>query len=141
VKFMSSYESYFLQAEAVARGWMTGDATTLYQKGITASFTAYNAVPGTYITTQVAAFPATKAAQIGAIITQKYFAMACNQGFEAWTEWRRTGYPTFFVTPVVSSLPAGTFPARFLYPNTELTRNPNFPGAKLITDKVWWDVN
>ncbi|SFD29468.1 Starch-binding associating with outer membrane [Chitinophaga sp. CF118] len=141
VKFMSSYESYFLQAEAVARGWLTGDATTLYQEGITASFQAYNATPGTYITTQLAAFPATKAAQIEAIIVQKYFAMCCNQSFEAWTEWRRTGYPTFFVTPVVSSLPAGTFPVRFLYPNTELTRNPNFPGAKLVTDKVWWDVN
>lgn len=141
VKFISSYESYFLQAEAVTRGWLTGDAATLFEEGITASFDAYGATPGTYITNQVAAFPAGEEARIDSIITQKYFAMALNQGFEAWTEWRRTGYPNFFVTPVVSSLPAGTFPARFLYPNTELTRNPNFPGAKTITEKVWWDVN
>jgi len=142
VKFISSYESYFLQAEAAARGWLTGDAATLYQQGIQASFGAYQATPGTYITTQVAAFPATGVeAQVEAIQIQKYFAMALNQNFEAWTEWRRTGYPKdFFVKPVTGTLPAGTYPARFLYPNTELTRNPNFPGAKVITDKVWWDT-
>ena len=141
VKFISSYESYFLQAEAVTRGWLTGDAADLFQQGITASFDAYGATPGNYITNQVASFPATEPARIDSIITQKYFAMALNQNFEAWTEWRRTGIPNFFVTSAVSSLPAGTYPARFLYPNTELTRNPKFPGAKVITDKVWWDVN
>ncbi len=140
VKFMSAAESYFLQAEAAARGWLAGDARGLYEDGITASFAAYNVTPGAYITTAVAAFPATGlAAQVKAIITQKYFAMNGNQGFEAWSEWRRTGYPDFFVRSVESSLPAGQFPARFLYPNTELTRNPNFPGAKVVTDKVWWD--
>ncbi|WP_044217680.1 SusD/RagB family nutrient-binding outer membrane lipoprotein [Chitinophaga pinensis] len=140
VKFMSAAESYFLQAEAAARGWLAGDARGLFEDGITASFEAYNVTPGAYITTAVAAFPASGlAAQLKAIITQKYFAMNGNQGFEAWSEWRRTGYPDFFVRSVESSLPAGQFPARFLYPNTELTRNPNFPGAKVVTDKVWWD--
>jgi len=33
------------------------------------------------------------------------------------------------------------FPARLLYPSAEVTRNGNFPGQKLIYDKVWWDVN
>lgn len=143
VKLISDYESYFLQAEAVARGWMTGgNAATLFQQGIQASFDAYQATPGAYITTQVAGFPATGVeAQVDSIITQKYFAMALNQNFEAWTEWRRTGYPNnFFVKPITGTLPAGTYPSRFLYPNTELTRNPNFPGAKIVTDKVWWDT-
>jgi hypothetical protein len=142
VKFMSAAESYFLQAEAAARNWLAGDVRALYEDGISASFASYNVTPGTYITTAVAAFPATGLeAQLEAIITQKYFAMNGNQGFEAWSEWRRTGYPDFFVRSVESSLPAGQFPQRFLYPNTELTRNPNFPGAKIVTDKVWWDVN
>lgn len=141
VKFISAAESYFLQAEGVARGWLTGDAKALYQSGITASFTAYSVTPGTYITTQVAAFPAAAVDQIKAIITQKYFAMCGNQNFEAWTEWRRTGYPDFFVRSQASILAAGLMPQRFLYPNAEITRNPNFPGAKLATDKVWWDAN
>jgi hypothetical protein len=139
---MSAAESYFLQAEAAARGWLAGDVRALYEQGITASFASYDVTPGAYITTAVAAFPATGlAAQLKAIITQKYFAMNGNQGFEAWSEWRRTGYPDFFVQSVESSLTPGQFPQRFLYPNTELTRNPNFPGAKVVTDKVWWDAN
>jgi hypothetical protein len=145
VKFISSYESNFLQAEAVARGWLAGNAMSLYREGIAASFRAYandtSVANIAYINARAAAFPGAEPAMIDSIITQKYFAMALNQNFEAWTEWRRTGYPNFFVTSAVSSLPAGTYPARFLYPNTELTRNPNFPGAKVITEKVWWDVN
>lgn len=141
VKFISAAESYFLQAEAVSRGWLTGDAKALYQQGIEASFSAYKVSTGSYVSDRVAEWPADKTGQIQAIITQKYFAMCGNQGFEAWTEWRRTGYPDFFVTSEASDLGAGKLPVRMLYPNTELTRNPNFPGAKLITDKVWWDAN
>ncbi|MCF6401607.1 SusD/RagB family nutrient-binding outer membrane lipoprotein [Chitinophaga filiformis] len=142
VKFISAAESYFLQAEAAAHGYIPGDAKALYQQGITASFTAYNVAPGNYITNAVAAFPATGTeAQVKAIITQKYFAMCGNQNFEAWTEWRRTGYPSFLVRSQASVLPAGQMPQRLLYPNAEITRNPKFPGAKLAYDKVWWDAN
>lgn len=140
VKFLSASEAYFLQAEAVVRGWLTGDAKALFQQGLTASFATWNAAPGNYITNAVAAWPAEKEAQIKAIITEKYFAMNGTQGFEAWTEWRRTGYPDFLVISPESLLGPGERPQRFMYPNVEITRNPNFPGAKLITDKVWWDV-
>lgn len=143
VKFISSYESYFLQAEAAARGWLSGNAANLFRQGIEASFTEYETDPGSYITDRVATYPTGGAieTQVDSIITQKYFALALNQNFEAWTDWRRTGYPSnFFVKPVTGTLPAGTYPSRFLYPNSELTRNPNFPGAAKITDKVWWDV-
>ncbi len=40
VKLISAAESYFLQAEAVARGYASGDVSALIQQGITASFTA-----------------------------------------------------------------------------------------------------
>jgi hypothetical protein len=135
VKLISAAESYFLQAEAAAEGWLTGDARTLYQAGITASFTSYEIEPGTYITDVVAQWPAAKADQVKAIITQKYFAMCGNQGFEAWTEWRRTGYPDFFVRSEASVLGAGLFPHRMLYPITEITRNSNFPDRKSVGKK------
>jgi len=38
VKLISAAESYFLQAEAVARGWATGDVAALFKAGIKASF-------------------------------------------------------------------------------------------------------
>lgn len=143
VILMSAAEAYFLQAEAVARGWATGNVATLFQSGITTSFTACGMAASA--TDYIASAPdaqltANADTTIKRIITQKYYAMCGTQGFEAWTEWRRTGYPTFFVESKASILGAGKMPMRFLYPETEVTRNSNFPGQKLITDKVWWDV-
>jgi hypothetical protein len=75
------------------------------------------------------------------IITQKWFSMCGNQCIEAWTEWRRTGFPNFFTVSVASRITPGVFPVRFPYPDREVTNNLNFPGQKLVTEKVWWDVN
>jgi hypothetical protein len=144
VKFMSAAESYFLQAEAVARGWLnTGEsAMALFQKGIRASFESYN-VPGveTYIANSPAAqWPSGLQQQIRAIIIQKWLAMNGNQGFEAWTEWRRTGFPDFFTVSRATALGDERMPARLLYPSSEITQNLNFPGIKQIYEPVWWDV-
>ncbi|GAA4313346.1 SusD/RagB family nutrient-binding outer membrane lipoprotein [Compostibacter hankyongensis] len=143
VKFISAAESYFLQAEAVARGWADGDAKTLFTQGIKASFEAYG------IGDQAQAYIGSASAaqwpgggvdgQVQAIITQKYFAMCGNQGFEAWTEWRRTGYPDFFITSQSSILSGDQKPLRFLYPESEMNQNLNFPGLKDLTAPVWWD--
>ena len=145
VKFMSAAESYFLQAEAVVRGWLNigVPAQTLFTNGIEASFTSYN-VPGesAYLTSAPAAqWPAGTQAQIRAIIIQKWLAMTGNQGFEAFTEWRRTNYPDFFTTSVASTIGAGRMPERLIYPSGEVTRNANFPGIALIYTKLWWDAN
>ncbi|MNN96821.1 Susd and RagB outer membrane lipoprotein [compost metagenome] len=62
------------------------------------------------------------------------------QGFEAWTEWRRTGYPTFFTTSAASTLGEGRMPLRMPYSNSEATTNANYPGNVVIYTPVWWDV-
>lgn len=141
VKLFSVAESNFLQAEAAARRWTTGDAITLFRAGIRSSFTAYSVTgDSAYLASAPdAQFPADVAGRVKAIITQKYFAMCGTQGFEAWTEYRRTGYPTFLVVSQATQLGNTEKPARLVYPDTEITRNANFPGLKLITDKVWWD--
>jgi hypothetical protein len=144
VKLISAPESYFLQAEAVARGWApAGDVNELFKAGIKASFDTYAisaADYNTYINSAPdARLPADVAGRIRAIITQKYYAMNGTQGFEAWTEWRRTGYPDILVKSQASTLGTNDLPARLLYPETEITRNQKFPGVKLVTEKVWWD--
>jgi hypothetical protein len=143
VKLMSASESYFLQAEAVARGWATGDVTLLFRAGIKASFDALGIPTAGYdayiATAPDAQLPADMQGRIRTIITQKYYAMNGTQGFEAWTEYRRTGYPAILIKSQASTLGSNELPARLLYPETEITRNPNFPGVKLVTDKVWWD--
>ncbi|HEX8462742.1 MAG TPA: SusD/RagB family nutrient-binding outer membrane lipoprotein, partial [Segetibacter sp.] len=143
VKLISATESYFLQAEAVARGWAPGDANQLFKAGIKASFDALS-IPAADYDTYVAnapeaQLPADLPGRIKAIITQKYYAMNGFQGFEAWTEYRRTGFPGILVKSQASALSTNDLPARLLYPDTEVTRNENFPGVKSITEKLWWD--
>jgi hypothetical protein len=149
VKLISAAESYFLQAEAVARGWATGDVIALYKAGISASFAATGAGDATtYITTAPDALPALADAiamgnikdEVKAIITQKYYAMCGFQGFEAWTEWRRTGYPDFIVPSAATTIATGQWPLRMLYPNSELTSNLNYPGTVFIYKPVWWGL-
>lgn len=147
VKFISAAESYFLQAEAAARGWGSGVALTLYDLGIRASFTAVGLVKAdadAYVL-QSAGLPAlatavTEEDKVKAIITQKYFAMCGFQNFEAWTEWRRTNYPSFFVKSAASTIGGVRMPLRMFYPSTESTSNTNYPGLKVIYTPVWWDT-
>ena len=140
VILISASESNFLQAEAVSRGWGTGSASALFTAGINASF-ATDGIPDSaasyLLNAPDAQFPAATSAQLQAIITQKYYAMCGSQGFEAWTEWRRTGFPTFFVPSAASG--GRPFPQRFLYPQSELTGNLNYPGTVTETTPVWWD--
>jgi hypothetical protein len=84
------------------------------------------------------------------IITQKYIAIF-PLGVEAWSEYRRTGYPRLL--PVVENKSGGTVDSergyrRLPYPVEEYTAN-NSNLQKAITDlggpdngstRVWWDV-
>jgi len=143
VKLFSAAESKFLQAEAVVKGWGTGDAKALFESGITTSFTATaNASDAAKYIAEApdAKFTGDTEAKLKAIITQKYYAMCGFQGFESWTEWRRTGYPTFFTTSIASTLGEGRMPLRMPYANSEATSNTNYPGNVVIYTPVWWDV-
>ena len=168
VNFLTSYESLFLQAEVAARGWATGASDqSLFYAGIKASFDYYstglNAVYGASYTSTIdsdyligvlngppgapgppgywTVYPATGTVtqKLRFIITQKWFAMCGNQGFEAWCEARRTGYPDFLVISK-NTLIGQQLPKRFLYPTSESTRNANYPGLAPITAKMWWDL-
>jgi len=88
------------------------------------------------------AFPSggTPAQQIEAIITQKWAAMNGTQGAEAWIEWRRTGYPSFFTVSSASIIGAGRVPQIFLYPSEETTKNSNTPAQHQVYERVWWDT-
>jgi hypothetical protein len=146
VRLLMGYESLFLQAEAVARyGAGTLTADSLFHAAIRANFTHLGATAASatsYIGSSYwAKYPTggTVDQQVRHIITQKWFSMCGIQGFESWTEFRRTGYPNFLV-PSVNGFLGGQLPSRFPYPNTELTRNTNFPGQPVLTAKVYWDV-
>jgi hypothetical protein len=139
-------EMCFNIAEAINRGWATGDADSWYQKGIKASFDFYGVVdgdntvsflrslvPGDFITYTVnfsyAAYfnqPAVKyagnnATGLNQILTQRYLSLARNSGYEAYYQWRRTGVPTFTTGPGIGN--SGVIPLRWQYPSAELSTN------------------
>lgn len=141
--FISYSEVLFLLAEAAKQGYISGgDATAqqYYEDGIRNSF-AENGAPNvdSYLTRSGIAYSSVNALeQIG---TQKWVVLFC-QGFEAWTEWRRTGYPV--LAPAAEGY-INEIPSRLKYNTTEVTLNTaNYnaaiadQGADELTTKVWW---
>lgn len=134
VYLMSGYESLFLQAEAAQRGWSGGNAASLYTQAVQASFDFWG-VNGTALLAGAYAYNNT----LNQIYFQKWLAFNGKQGYEGWTEWRRTGVPT--LPKSIQGAPLGnTFPLRLIWPNNEATSNPNTPAATLVDVPVWWDT-
>ena len=146
VVLMSGAESLFLQAEAALRG-LAGSATpqALYEAGIQASFARFGrTVPTGFLTSTDIAFDGGSSAgfserRLEQIITQKWVALNGTEGFEAWTELRRTKYPSFITGTPYSDLPNRTYAKRLIYPFTEISRNANAPAVETAEVPVWWD--
>ncbi len=144
---MTYSEVLFIQAEAVARGWMTGDAAALYNQAITASMNQFGitdaAAIAAYLAQPAVAYNA--ATGLRQIAVQKWIALF-GQGVEGWSEWRRTGYPN--LTPVPEAKTEGKVIARRLqYPNSEQSFNPAnlqaataAQGGASMTNRLWWDA-
>lgn len=158
VVFMTFPEALFLQAEAVEKGFLTGNAEALYQEAITASMQQFgisNIGITTYLGQSQVTYPTadTQIDRLRAIMTQKWLALYIFQSTEAWAERRRTGFPDFqgltaagsvsFSSPLNSFLGDGAFPLRLLYPADEVAVNPNVQttGLPPVTTPVWWDVD
>lgn len=137
-------ELEFAQAEAVERGWIAGVAADHYNAGIEASWNQWGVFDQTnfnaYIANpEVAYNSATWEEQIG---YQKWLALFPN-GYEAWSEWRRLGYPELEPNEwgVLNEIPV-----RFTYPSSEATNNTENYNAAVEAQgpdgpltNVWWD--
>lgn len=147
---MLAAESYFLQAEAIQRGYLTGNAQTAFTSGITASFNFYStpfgtldsvALPPLNSSTYITATDGKNglgwsgsADKINAIMTQKYLALAQWHGIELYLDHMRTGFP---VLPLPSGVLQTNRPNRLIYSATEYSSNsanvPNVTNADLFT--------
>lgn len=180
IQLMVASESYFLKAEGALRGWnMGGTAQSFYEQGIALSFSergasgsdAYIAnstsVAAPYVdpTNAVDNVPAGSPylnnitikwnaadsfeKNLQRIITQKWIAIYPD-GQEAWSEYRRTGYPVLF--PIVNNNSNGTINSvtgirRLPFAQSEATNNAA-QVAKAVSllsgpdnggTKLWWD--
>lgn len=153
--FMEYAEVEFLLSEA--NGWSQAN----YTKGVTASLERWG-VPAADVTSFVAALPAASKENV---LNQKYVALYM-QPYEAWAEYRRTGYPNTLLLPgqtgtynvpyerattyTFTSLIAGLtdLPNRLFYPtSTQSLNRINYEAASAaiggdkMNTKLIWDKN
>lgn len=141
--FMTDWETDFLLAEAAQKGYITADDKALYESGVQAAFSYWlTTMPTGYLTTGAGAYGSGTADKLEQIITQKWIAGIIN-GYEGWTEYRRTGFPK--LKPVAASLNGGLIPVRLPYPAEEAALNAtSYSAAAAATNgnsvnaKVWW---
>lgn len=177
--WMNVAEICFLKAEGALRGWsMGGTAEEFYTQGITLSFEQWGAsgvndylddsssTPEKYVDHYgVFSFAGTTSTvkikwddsnsfetMLEQIITQKWIANF-PLGQEAWSEFRRTGYPNLM--NVVSNNSGGIVDSdlmarRLSYPLDEYTENADNLNAAIssylggpdnLATRVWWDCN
>jgi len=155
----------FLQAEAQAR--FGSGAKALYDEAVKTNFSKYSdIVTSVTIPLDGSSYVAPGGAyeyptsgtleqKIEAIITQKWVAGFPGNGFEAFFDKNRTGYPktslvaqtdpSYIPGQLVYSLAGATegkkFPKRIVYPQEETNTNTSSPALIKITEPVWWAKN
>lgn len=153
--FILTYaESELLLADAAQRFGVGGDAKTHYDAGVKSAITylkQYDAaatISDGAAQTYLNAHPYNSATGLQQINTQ-YWLLTCSMldFYEAWSNWRRTGFPALTPVNFPSNATGGTIPRRFPYPSAEAATNPDnygpahngVPGGDLLTSRVWWD--
>jgi len=146
-------QTQLLLAEAIVRGWVTGDAAAAYEEGIRANMNQFALWPGETTIDQadidayVTAHPLTAGSEMEDIHWQYWMSSYLN-GYEAWANFRRTGLPDVPPNPLVGDLKTEDFIRRLTYPDSELTVNRanveaanGRQGPDILDTRVWWDVN
>lgn len=168
---LTAAEVYFLKAEAIQSGWVTGDAKSEFVKGMVASTKFYyrqnnheyggKTYPSVKMspTGTVAAYPGDAAVKayaerawdefgnkLEAIMSEKWVHFGAIQPTQAWTDIRRTGFPTL-IYPQDNSQQNADFrnlPNRVKWPATERASNTeNYNAAAAIqadspATKLFW---
>lgn len=147
---LTDFESLFLQAEAVQRGIISGNAKALYESAVTQSIIYEGGPSGDAVS--AAAYlsqPAKPLVNFDAspnklrtIITQKWCALNGVSAMPIWTDYRRTGYPDFLHFSQDPARKNDTPQVRFLYPQTEISTNNDNVVAQgdinVFTSKIFW---
>ena len=140
-------EQQFVIAEAINRGWITGDAAAYYNQGITASMQFYsvsNADVTTFLASLNMVYKGNNTAGLEQILSQKYVSFFQNSGRESYFNYRRTGIPAFNVGPANNN--GGKIPMRWKYPQAEFETNKTnvnaaltsqYGGSDDINAKMW----
>jgi hypothetical protein len=164
---ISDFEALFTEAEAAARGYSLGisgaTAASLYKEAVEQSF-IYLGSNATSADLYLAAGAVNKDPNVDygtgglqAILTQKWIALNGINWIQAWTDFRRSGYPVYsqsgtgifgpshgqsVITHSGAQGSGKYIPYRFLYPQSEYSTNganvPTLPAAQYTP--IFWDT-
>ncbi|MFZ5942404.1 MAG: SusD/RagB family nutrient-binding outer membrane lipoprotein [Bacteroidota bacterium] len=163
--FLLSYaEQCFMIAEGIVRGWVTGDAKSYYDDGVTAAlqfvadFTPDDSlyhhdmkidatVISNYLAGSDVAFNGSDEEKLQKIWQQRYLMGFMQDGWNSYYEYRRVGYPEFPINELTNLNPDKTkLPVRWMYPDKELANNREqveeainrqFGGNDAVTELMW----
>ena len=154
---MQTYaEVEFLKAEAAIRGWISTSDKDHYEAGVTAAMKMLAPMYGTAEITdaEISAYLAGPGAyKAGGTVAERweqvmdqYFIATYLNEYEAFSNWRRSGFPTITATRHPNSYTNGQIMVRMIYPTAESGSNAeNYAaavanqGADSYTTPVWWD--
>jgi hypothetical protein len=154
---ISHAQTQLLLAEARHKGWITsGTAEGYYKEGIKAHMAQLGTidplavVPAATIDAFVTAATLTAGSEMQ-LIGEQYWVACFLNGHEAWSNWRRTGYPVLSPNPYPVNDIDSDFIYRLTYPAAESNVNVEkveeaiarqWGGDKTnnkLDHKVWWD--
>lgn len=154
VYLMSREESLFMQAEAQLKYGSEEIAKEKYEAGVLEAFSKYGFDGSSFIADGgVYAYPSggNEDDKLKAIILQKWAAAFPGNGFEAFFDTNRTGYPEISTVDQsdedyipgtlsysINGTTGGIFPMRLPFPSDVRARNSNAPAQSEITAPVWW---
>lgn len=150
VRLLTNYQRLFILAEAAVtlpavRLPAGATAQSLYLDAIRASMTKAGitdtAVLNPYFRNPRNSRLSTKPeVALNQIITQKWISLVGN-GYEAYNDYRRTGYPRLPIPINAAGDDPTSVPKRIPYPNSELNANTNAEGLNKnirTSEPVWW---
>lgn len=150
--FMTSSQTQLLLAEAVQRGWVTGNVEEIYNAAVKAHMQqmAQYDVKGTISEAEMDTYllenPFDPAKALEQINTQ-YWVSSFLDGQEAWSNFRRTGYPALTPNPYIGDPEVqGGFIRRLRIHNSEITVNTENYNAAMqriggdkLNVRIFWD--
>jgi hypothetical protein len=150
--FQTYAEVEFMLAEAAYRwGSGDGDVESHYKAGVRAAmnylelYSPEAVISEEEISNYLEANPYDPSKALEQINTQYWAAVFLNE-YEAYANWRRTGYPVLDPVDYPGNVTGGTIPRRLTYLQSEqLTNAENYnaavssQGPDNLTTRIWWD--
>lgn len=147
---LTASQTNLLVAEAITKGWISGNAKDYYEAGVRAhmdqvsEMDANSVVSTSAADAYLATNPFSTLTALEQINTQYWISCFLN-GPEAFANFRRSGFPKLSANPFPGKAIKGDFINRLTYPNSEISVNSvnvkaaiANQGADDLDTKVWW---